>query len=215
MIALIGYYWYALLAAFGIGLITAWWTWGQAPAARPVEIDPDDELIDWAPSGPTPPASPLALVDVDPVPAVPLPDEAVPVEPAPAEQHDLIEPTQESPVEPDAADHAEAEPAVSIEDELGQAIAASAADHYGEDSRAPDDLMVIKGIGPQLDALLRSLGVQRFADIAGWMPEDIERIDGQLGIFKGRIIRDEWIGQARLLAKGDMDAFSQRYGHLS
>jgi predicted flap endonuclease-1-like 5' DNA nuclease len=47
------------------------------------------------------------------------------------------------------------------------------------------------------------------------MPEDIERIDGELGVFKGRILRDEWIAQARLLARGDMESFEQRYGHLS
>jgi len=81
-------------------------------------------------------------------------------------------------------------------------------------AQGPDDLMMIKGIGPQIDALLRSMGISRFAQIAGWMPEDIERVDASLGEFRGRIIRDEWIAQARLLAAGDMATFNQRYGHL-
>jgi len=84
----------------------------------------------------------------------------------------------------------------------------------GEPDHAPDNLMMIKGISPELEDLLRSLGVNRFAQIATWMPEDIERIDGSLGAYKGRILRDEWIGQARLLANGDMATFNQRYGHL-
>jgi len=77
-----------------------------------------------------------------------------------------------------------------------------------------DDLTMIKGVGPQIEALLRSLGVNRFTQIANWMPEDIERVDANLGEFKGRIIRDEWIAQARLLAAGDMETFNQRYGRL-
>ncbi len=83
-----------------------------------------------------------------------------------------------------------------------------------EQDSAPNDLMTIKGIGPELEEILHSLGINRFAQIAAWMPEDIERIDGELGIFRGSILRDEWIGQARLLAKGDMETFNQRYGHL-
>jgi predicted flap endonuclease-1-like 5' DNA nuclease len=73
---------------------------------------------------------------------------------------------------------------------------------------------MIKGIGPQLVRLLNGLGVHRFDDIASWMPEDIEMINSHLGQFRGAIIRDEWIQQARLLARGDMENFRQRYGHL-
>jgi predicted flap endonuclease-1-like 5' DNA nuclease len=83
-----------------------------------------------------------------------------------------------------------------------------------EPDHAPDDFMMIKGFNPELETLLRSLGVNRFAQIAAWMPEDIERINDRLGVYRGRILIDEWIGQARLLAKGDMATFNQRYGHL-
>lgn len=79
---------------------------------------------------------------------------------------------------------------------------------------AGDDLMTIKGMDAEIAALLRDLGVTRFAQIAAWLPEDIERIDGAMGPFKGRLIRDEWIAQARLLARGELELFEERYRHL-
>lgn len=87
---------------------------------------------------------------------------------------------------------------------------------HAEEETAPaaDDLTRIKGISGPIAALLHDLGITRFGEIARWMPEDIERIDGSLGLFKGHILRDEWIAQARLLAKGDLTTFNQRYGHL-
>lgn len=77
-----------------------------------------------------------------------------------------------------------------------------------------DDLMAIKGIDAEIAGLLRDLGVTRFAQIAAWLPEDIERIDSAMGPFKGRLIRDEWIAQARLLARGELALFEERYRHL-
>lgn len=79
---------------------------------------------------------------------------------------------------------------------------------------AADDLTAIRGIDAEIEGRLRELGVTRFSQIAGWLPADIERIDGALGAFKGRLIRDEWIAQARLLARGDIETYHQRFGHL-
>lgn len=79
---------------------------------------------------------------------------------------------------------------------------------------AADDLTAIRGIDAEIEGRLRDLGITRFSQIAGWLPADIERIDGALGAFKGRLIRDEWIAQARLLARGDMDTYHQRFGHF-
>jgi len=77
-----------------------------------------------------------------------------------------------------------------------------------------DDLTAIKGIDAEIAGRLQALGVTRFSQIAGWLPADIERIDGALGPYKGRLIRDEWIAQARLLARGDLDGFARRFAHL-
>jgi predicted flap endonuclease-1-like 5' DNA nuclease len=72
----------------------------------------------------------------------------------------------------------------------------------------------IKGVGPKLAALLEGLGVTRFEQIAGWSDADVERIDAQLGTFSGRIRRDDWIEQARLLSNGDTGAYEARFGKL-
>jgi predicted flap endonuclease-1-like 5' DNA nuclease len=78
-----------------------------------------------------------------------------------------------------------------------------------------DDLTRIKGVGPKLAAVLGELGVDSFAQIAAWTESEIDRIDGQLGRFEGRIRRDSWVEQARLLAAGDEGAFAARFGSIS
>lgn len=69
------------------------------------------------------------------------------------------------------------------------------------DGRA-DDLRLIKGVGPKLAALLHSLGYYHFDQIAAWTPSEIAWVDENLEGFKGRMIREEWVEQARALAAG-------------
>ena len=64
----------------------------------------------------------------------------------------------------------------------------------------PDDLKKIVGVGPVLEGKLQALGITRFDQIAAFKPEDVARIDERLN-FKGRIDRDDWIGQAAALVK--------------
>ena len=77
-----------------------------------------------------------------------------------------------------------------------------------------DDLTRIKGLGPKLAALLRTQGITRFEQVAGWSEADAARIDVQLGAFQGRIARDAWIEQARYLAAGDVAGFEARFGKV-
>ena len=79
---------------------------------------------------------------------------------------------------------------------------------------APDNLELLKGVGPKLNALLVSLGVTRFDQIAEWGADDIAEVDQHLGNFKGRVERDNWIDQAKLLASGDTAGFEAKYGSL-
>ncbi|MCF1466896.1 5' DNA nuclease [Agrobacterium vitis] len=60
------------------------------------------------------------------------------------------------------------------------------------------DLKAIGGVGPKVQEMLSKLGVHGLDDIATWTPEDATRIDEELGL-DGRILRDDWIGQARKL----------------
>ena len=64
-----------------------------------------------------------------------------------------------------------------------------------------DDLEIINGIGPMLCELLNDIGVYYFWQIADWGPAEVEWVDQKLEHFKGRIERDEWVAQARELAR--------------
>lgn len=75
-----------------------------------------------------------------------------------------------------------------------------------------DDLKRIKGLGPKLVTILAEQGITRFAQIAAWSDADVARIDATLGRFAGRIERDQWVEQAKLLAAGDNAGFTQRFG---
>jgi len=65
----------------------------------------------------------------------------------------------------------------------------------------PDDLKKIKGIGPKFEGDLNAKGVYYFRQIAAWSAKDIEMVDGIIDSFPGRIERDEWVKQAKQLAK--------------
>ncbi|KQZ19159.1 NADH-ubiquinone dehydrogenase [Mesorhizobium sp. Root552] len=65
----------------------------------------------------------------------------------------------------------------------------------------PDDLKAISGIGPKLEQVLNGLGIWTYGQVAGWSPEEIAWVDDMLG-FRGRIGRDDWVGQATALSAG-------------
>lgn len=94
----------------------------------------------------------------------------------------------------------------------GEAVAAIARPVH--ETLPSDDLKKIKGIGPKVETLLNSLGVTRYSQIAAWDDAEIDRIDAQLGVFAGRIRRDDWPAQARYLETGDMAGFEERFGRL-
>lgn len=77
-----------------------------------------------------------------------------------------------------------------------------------------DDLLRLKGVGPKLNTLLLDLGVTSYAQIAQWSDADIAAIDGKLGNFKGRPVRDQWVDQAKYLATGDIAGFEAKYGKV-
>jgi len=63
-----------------------------------------------------------------------------------------------------------------------------------------DDLKLISGVGPKLEKTLNTLGFWHFSQIADWKKADVAIVDNELS-FKGRIERDDWIKQAKKLAK--------------
>jgi Uncharacterized conserved protein len=73
-----------------------------------------------------------------------------------------------------------------------------------------DDLKQIKGVGPKLETLLHSMGVYHFGQIAAWNSAEVAWMDANLKGFKGRVTRDDWVGQAKALSEGEETEFSKR-----
>lgn len=73
-----------------------------------------------------------------------------------------------------------------------------------------DDLKRIKGIGPKMEKMCNSLGFYTFEQISKWSPEEVAWVDQNLEGFKGRVTRDTWVDQAKLLASGADTEFSKR-----
>jgi len=133
-------------------------------------------------------------------PVAPAPKVAAPVvtPPAPVEGHGI--PT---------------EIADAIEDVVDQFVGIQS--HAKPDpAKGPGDTLTqLKGLGPKAASILNDLGVTRFDQIASWNAADVAAIDAQMGAFKGRIARDRWVEQAKLLSKGDTAAFEAEFGALS
>lgn len=204
--------WTFLQAAF-VGAIVfvaagVFMTWAFcSPLSAPVAMGSHggaampDSAADPAPaaaertSTPAPAAEPVAAPAPEPAPAAAPVEQSVPRSPSTPEQapEPIPEPIPE-PTEPPAADSAGEKPRLLDAPE-------------GE----PDDLKLIKGVGPKLEEKLNSMGVWHFSQIAGWTAKEVAWVDDSLN-FRGRIDRDDWIGQARILAAGGTTEFAQRTG---
>jgi NADH-quinone oxidoreductase subunit E len=74
-----------------------------------------------------------------------------------------------------------------------------------------DKLQRISGVGPKNEKVLHNLGFFHFDQIARWTAEEIEWVDDHLK-FNGRIKREEWTRQCRLLAAGKEEEFGKLFG---
>ena len=77
------------------------------------------------------------------------------------------------------------------------------------ESGSADDLKKISGVGPKLEKTLNDLGIFHFAQIAAFSRDNVAWVDRHLR-FKGRIERENWIEQAKVLAAGGETEFSRR-----
>ena len=71
----------------------------------------------------------------------------------------------------------------------------------GPRNGVPDNLQRIRGIGQKNEELLNSLGIYHFGQIAAWTPAEARWVASHLA-FPERIERDDWVGQAIILATG-------------
>jgi NADH-quinone oxidoreductase subunit E len=70
-----------------------------------------------------------------------------------------------------------------------------------------DDLKRIEGIGPALEALCNDLGIFHYDQIAAWGAAEVAWMDSNIKGFRGRVTRDKWVAQAKLICEIGMDAF--------
>jgi len=73
-----------------------------------------------------------------------------------------------------------------------------------------DDLKEIEGIEPSLETLCNGLGFYHFDQIAHWSDADVSWVDERMTGFKGRIRRDRWIPQAKMILADGLEAFRVR-----
>ncbi|QDY99399.1 dipeptide ABC transporter ATP-binding protein [Nitratireductor mangrovi] len=75
----------------------------------------------------------------------------------------------------------------------------------------PDDLKLISGVGPKIEGILHGLGIYTYGQVASWKKAEREWVDGHLK-FHGRIEREDWVKQAKALAKGGVDEYVKVFG---
>ncbi len=73
-----------------------------------------------------------------------------------------------------------------------------------------DALQEIEGIGPALEKLCHELGIYHFDQIAAWGVAEIAWMDANLKGFKGRVTRDKWAAQAKIIGAEGLEAFRLR-----
>jgi predicted flap endonuclease-1-like 5' DNA nuclease len=103
------------------------------------------------------------------------------------------------------------EAAAATGDVAGEIICAPVHQHLGEDG---DNFQRMKGVGPKFADMLAARGFTRFEQLASLTSEEIDRLDPELGPFRGRLKRDRIVEQAHYLARRDQDGFEQTFGKL-
>lgn len=73
-----------------------------------------------------------------------------------------------------------------------------------------DDLKRISGVGPRMEQMCNMLGFWHYDQIAKWTDEEVAWVDENLQGFKGRVTRDDWVSQAKILAEGGETEFSKQ-----
>jgi predicted flap endonuclease-1-like 5' DNA nuclease len=70
-----------------------------------------------------------------------------------------------------------------------------------------DDLKTLEGVGPAMEKLCHELGIFHFDQIAAWGAAEVEWMDSNLKGFKGRVTRDRWVAQAKLIGEVGIEQF--------
>jgi predicted flap endonuclease-1-like 5' DNA nuclease len=177
-----------IIIALVIGLAIAWWAFSRRSAGTPRLSREAD------------PAAPLERPYVRP-PAAPVPA------PAPSSAPTAARQAHEGHGIADSA-------AAATADVAGQIIGTQVHSELPGADGPPDNLQMLKGVGPKLAARLNENGITRFEQLAALTENEVAILEDKLGPFKGRLTRDRVVEQALYLARDDRDGFEARFGAL-
>ena len=104
--------------------------------------------------------------------------------------------------------------AAATQDVAGEILGVDAHPDIPGPSGPPDNLRLLKGVGPKLVAQLNEFGITRFDQLAGLTETEVALLDKRMGAFEGRIARDRLVEQACYLARDDKDGFEAKFGKL-
>lgn len=162
---------------------------------------------------------PVAAVEPSAPVAAPAPAEPVALMAAPAPVAELVAkpevtaPKAEVPAEkpkaeakPKAAKPKAAKPAPKAKPAKAEGLVRLTAARGGK----ADDLKELEGVGPALEKLVNGLGFYHFDQIADWTDADVALVDAEMKNFKGRIARDRWVAQAKIIVTEGLEAFRER-----
>lgn len=217
-----------IVLAIGAVIVVAGILYGRRQAAErhraeeAAEQRADEAGVDLPPEG-----DPVAVA-TDPEPVAKEPDPDLPVKAAPEpEPAPSPEPAPEpAPVAPPAPTPAPPPPAPApapVPVEIPQAPAPAPVTAPPAAAPEPEPatnlagalaLTTIKGLGPKVAAMMAERGITQVDQLAALSPDQASELDVQLGAFTGRMARDRWIDQARLLASGDTAAYEAEFGKL-
>ena len=121
-------------------------------------------------------------------------------------------PVDETPPEPPLA----SEPIVAAAplDASPASAALDAPRATADESSGAQSITLLKGLGPKIAMRLAELGITRVDQLAWLDDAEAAQLDAQLGVFTGRMERDRWREQARLLAQGDRAGYEAQFGKL-
>lgn len=116
------------------------------------------------------------------------------------------EPTEREPAAPGVEESTESiRPEAAEESARGIAMPTFSEAPTAEIPAVTDELRAVRGIGPSMERKLRELGIVSYRQLAMLDGAELERVRAELTDFRGRIEREDWVGQARAL-------YREKYG---
>ena len=179
-----------IIVALLVGVVIAWWIFRRPRAGKDINLDVDNSSRPYLDTPREPPAAKAQRVEA---PTRPI--------------RDGIDTNERRGVMD--------EHAAATTDVAGQMLGVRAHDELaGQAAGAPDNLQMLKGVGPKLAQKLNENGILRFEQLADLSATEVTNLEDRLGPFRGRLTRDRVVEQASYLARGDKDGFEARFGKL-